>query len=319
MEKNIISQKIQNIAQEVLADYERNRSIDRLDGLGQLDREIVVDLTEKLFRIIFPGVFKEKKYHVYNIKNSLSVLLEDIACLLNQQISIVLLNASNSSKTDSATMSMESQNITLKFLQNIPRIRALIETDVQATFDGDPAAESRDEIIFSYPGIYAITIHRMAHELYRLGVPVIPRVMSEYAHSRTGIDIHPGATIGEYFFIDHGTGIVIGETTEIGNHVKIYQGVTLGALSTQGGRALQNKKRHPTIEDYVTIYSGASILGGKTVIGKHCIIGGNVFITRSIEPGTQISVKNQELRYDNKGDNVERIDIEEDKDWFYVI
>ena len=143
--------------------------------------------------------------------------------------------------------------------------------------------------------MYAITVNRLAHELYLLNVPLIPRIMTEHAHSKTGIDIHPGATIGKYFFIDHGTGIVVGETTEIGEHVKIYQGVTLGALSTRGGQSLRNKKRHPTIEDYVTIYSGASILGGQTVIGNNVVIGGNAFITSSVEPGTRVSVKNQEL------------------------
>ena len=152
-----------------------------------------------------------------------------------------------------------------------------------------------------------------------LGVPVIPRIMSEHAHSCTGVDIHPGATIGRSFFIDHATGVVIGETTEIGEHVKIYQGVTLGALSTKGGRSLKDKKRHPTIEDHVTIYSGASILGGKTVIGRGAIIGGNAFITKSVAPGTQISVKNQELRYDKSRDELEQVDFEGEAPWFYVI
>lgn len=180
-------------------------------------------------------------------------------------------------------------------MKTIPKVREYVETDVEAGYEGDPAATSRDEVIFCYPGLYAITVNRLAHELYLLNVPLIPRIMTEHAHSKTGIDIHPGATIGKYFFIDHGTGIVVGETTEIGEHVKIYQGVTLGALSTRGGQSLRNKKRHPTIEDYVTIYSGASILGGQTVIGNNVVIGGNAFITSSVEPGTRVSVKNQEL------------------------
>jgi serine O-acetyltransferase len=171
----------------------------------------------------------------------------------------------------------------------------MAQTDVEAFYDGDPAAFSIDEIIYCYPGLFAITVYRLAHVLYTLGVPMLPRIMTEHAHSVTGIDINPGATIGKYFFIDHGTGIVIGETTVIGENVKIYQGVTLGALSTRGGQSLRGKRRHPTIEDRVTIYSGASVLGGDTVIGHDAVIGGNAFITSSIAPGTRVSVKNQEL------------------------
>ena len=167
---------------------------------------------------------------------------------------------------------------------------------MEAFYAGDPAAFSVDEIIFCYPGLFAITVYRLAHILYELGIPVLPRIMSEHAHSITGIDIHPGATIGKYFFIDHGTGIVVGETTIIGDHVKIYQGVTLGALTTRGGQSLKGKKRHPTIEDHVTIYAGASILGGTTVIGRESVIGSNVFITHSIPRCTTVTVKSQELQ-----------------------
>jgi serine O-acetyltransferase len=192
-------------------------------------------------------------------------------------------------------------------------IREYIETDLQAAYDGDPAAYSKDEIIFSYPGFYAIMINRLAHELYKLSVPIIPRIMTEYAHNLTGIDIHPGATLGKYFFIDHGTGIVIGETTVIGDNVKVYQGVTLGALSTRGGQKLKSVKRHPTIEDNVTIYSGASILGGETVIGKNAVIGSNAFITASVGEGTRVSIRNQELHFSHKSD------IGQDASWFYTI
>ena len=172
-----------------------------------------------------------------------------------------------------------------------------LNTDIQAAYDGDPAAYSTDEIIFCYPGVFAITVYRIAHELWLLGVPMIPRIMTEYAHSTTGIDIHPGATVGKYFFIDHGTGIVIGETTEIGDNVKIYQGVTLGALSTRKGQQLKGVKRHPTISDNVTIYSGTTILGGETVVGKGTTIGGNAFIVNSVSEGMKVSVKNPELEY----------------------
>jgi serine O-acetyltransferase len=168
---------------------------------------------------------------------------------------------------------------------------------VDATLDGDPAARSKHEIIFAYPGIYAISVYRMAHELHLLGVPLIPRIMTEHAHGITGIDIHPGAEIGHHFFIDHGTGIVIGETTQIGNYVKIYQGVTLGALSTRGGQRLRGKKRHPTLEDEVTVYSSTSILGGETVIGRGAVIGSNAFITKSVPADTRVSIKNPELDF----------------------
>ena len=181
------------------------------------------------------------------------------------------------------------------FLNQIPAVRAQVETDLKAAYEGDPAATGYDEIVLAYPGIYAITVYRLAHELYRLNVPLIPRMMTEMAHSTTGIDIHPGATIGNYFFIDHGTGIVIGQTTIIGEHVKLYQGVTLGGLSTRGGQSLAGAKRHPTIEDGVTIYAGATILGGETVIGSGSVIGANAFVTRSIPANTTVIMKSPEL------------------------
>jgi serine O-acetyltransferase len=207
----------------------------------------------------------------------------------------------------------------VEFFRQIPRIREYLDTDIEAAFDGDPAAYYKDEIILCYPGLLATTINRLAHELYKLSVPMIPRMMTEYAHSVTGIDIHPGAVIGKYFFIDHGTGIVIGESTIIGDHVKIYQGVTLGALSTRGGQRLKSVKRHPTIEDYVTIYSGASILGGETVIGRNVVIGSNAFITKSISAGTRVSIKNQELQFKTGMKAPIQRELEEDENWYYTI
>ena len=236
-------------------------------------------------------------YKSYNDNNRIAVVLEDVIYNLRKHVSIAFHHSDEFKDATDETLSCGARCITNQFFKQIPKIREFLATDVEALFDGDPAAESADEIIFAYPGLYAVTVFRFAHELYKLNVPVIPRIMTELAHSKTGIDINPGATIGKYFMIDHGTGIVIGETTEIGEHVKIYQGVTLGALSTSGGRKLFNKKRHPTIEDNVTIYSGASILGGDTVIGKGSLIGGNVFLTHSVPPETRVSVKNQELRY----------------------
>jgi len=185
----------------------------------------------------------------------------------------------------------------VELMGRLPTLRAILGTDVRAAFEGDPAAKSSDEVIFSYPGLFAVTVYRAAHELWQLGVPFIPRIMSEYAHSMTGIDIHPGAQIGEGFFIDHGTGVVIGETTVIGNRVRIYQGVTLGSLSLpkDAGELLRNTKRHPTIEDDVIIYAGATILGGSTVIGARSVIGGNVWLVESVPQDTKVFLKTPEL------------------------
>ena len=279
-----IEQQIEGIVDSILDDYLQGRDIDRIEPFRHPDKDVIIDIIDKLRRIVFPGYFLEKTYRIYNAKHNLSMLIEDVMFNLNQQISLVLQDGER------------SQEICLEFFRSIPKVRALVQTDLQAAYDGDPAASGKEEIVFSYPGLFAITVYRLAHVLQALGVPMIPRIMTEYAHSVTGIDIHPGATIGENFFIDHGTGIVVGETTVIGNGVKVYQGVTLGALSTRGGQSLRGKRRHPTIEDNVTIYAGASILGGDTVIGQNSVIGSNAFITESIAPNTTVTIKNQELQ-----------------------
>lgn len=317
--QDFISPQIGAITQTILDDYDKKRAIDKLDVFNQPDTKVIHELIEELIRVAYPGFSKDKHYRVYDIGNNMSMVIEDIAFRLNKQIAIALRYGQNPDEEKLIATKEEAQKITLQFLQKIPEIREFLATDVDAVFDGDPAAESADEIIFAYPGLYAITIFRFAHVLYQLKIPVIPRIMTEIAHSKTGIDINPGATIGKYFMIDHGTGIVIGETTEIGEHVKVYQGVTLGALSTSGGRKLFNKKRHPTIEDYVTIYSGASILGGDTVIGRGSVIGGNVFLTKSVAPDTKVSVKNQELRYNQGRREVQEVEADPDAAWFYVI
>ncbi len=279
-----IEQQIEGIVDSILDDYLQGRDIDRIEPFRHPDKDVIIDIIDKLRRIVFPGYFLEKTYRIYNAKHNLSMLIEDVMFNLNQQISLVLQDGER------------SQEICLEFFRSIPKVRALVQTDLQAAYDGDPAASGKEEIVYSYPGLFAITVYRLAHVLQVLGVPMIPRIMTEYAHSVTGIDIHPGATIGENFFIDHGTGIVVGETTVIGNGVKVYQGVTLGALSTRGGQSLRGKQRHPTIEDNVTIYAGASILGGDTVIGQNSVIGSNAFITGSIAPNTTVTIKNQELQ-----------------------
>lgn len=314
-----VEREVGSLVDEILGDYQSERKIDRGDTVNQLDKEAIIGIVNKLQQIIFPGYFKNKKYKFYTQKNNLTMLMEDVLYHLNRQMVIVFEHVEEYAGRGRDELEQLAAQKCVAFLRCIPKIRALIETDVQAAYDGDPAAYNTDEIIFSYPGLFAIMVNRIAHELYRLFVPLIPRIMTEYAHGLTGIDIHPGATIGEYFFIDHGTGIVIGETTVIGDNVKVYQGVTLGALSTKGGQKLKSKKRHPTIEDNVTIYSGASILGGETVIGKGAVIGGNAFITASIPAGTRVSIKNQELSMDYIKSGVKEMDIGQDESWFYVI
>lgn len=315
-----LEENINNLAKKILFDYQDNRTIDEVKTFDHPDNENIIDIIESLRRIVFPGYFRNKSYRVYTVRNNISMILEDVIFKLIRQISIVLHYDEKYVDLNENEINENAERITFEFLDKIPKIRSYIETDVQAAYDGDPAAYNKDEIIYSYPGLYAILVNRLAHELFLLGVPLIPRVMTEHAHSKTGIDIHPGATIGKYFFIDHGTGIVIGETTEIGDNVKIYQGVTLGALSTRGGQSLRNKKRHPTIEDNVTIYSGASILGGETVVGKNAVIGGNAFITRSIPEGAKVSIKNQELRYYFDSQiSIQKEEVDPDESWFYII
>ena len=290
-----IASSIGALTDALMADYRQGRAIDRIEPFSQPDREVIIDLIGKMKRLLFPGYFRDLEHRVYDIRHSLAVLMEDIAFRLGEQIAIALRLGASVDADRARALDAQAQELTVQFLSRLPEVRALLQTDLEAFFDGDPAATSLDEIIIAYPGIFDIMVSRVAHLLFELGVPLIPRIMTEHAHSRTGIDIHPGATIGRYFFIDHGTGIVIGETTVIGENVKIYQGVTLGALSTRGGQSLRGKRRHPTIEDRVTIYSGASVLGGDTVIGHDAVIGGNAFITASVAPGMRVSVKNQEL------------------------
>ena len=287
-----IEQQIEGIVDSILEDYRHGRDIDKLDPFVHPDKETVTDIIHKLIRIVYPGSSRDKSYRMYNSRYNLSMLIEDVMYNLNKQIAIVLRWEMTEEQAEE-----RAQEISLQFFRQIPAVRALCQTDVEAFYDGDPAAYSTDEIVFCYPGLFAVTVYRMAHVLYTLGVPMLPRMMTEHAHSVTGIDINPGAAIGNYFFIDHGTGIVVGETTVIGDHVKLYQGVTLGALTTRGGQNLRGRKRHPTIEDNVTIYAGASILGGETVIGRDCVIGSNVFITHSIPARTTVSVKSQELQF----------------------
>ena len=294
--KNIIEHEISQITKSILDDYGTGRNIDKMDLFNQPSKEEIIAIVEDLLKIVYPGYYRDRSYKIYNIKSNSTVTIEDVAYHLNKQI-LLALKYTAKEENDVEKLTEQAEKDTVTFLKKIRDVRAMLETDLEAAFQGDPAAKYRDEIILSYPGMFAITVNRLAHELFLLEVPLIPRIMTEYAHSITGIDIHPGATIGKYFFIDHGTGVVVGETTVIGDRVKIYQGVTLGALSTRGGQKLRDVRRHPTIEDDVTIYSGASILGGETVVGKNSVIGSNVFITSSIPADTKVSMKDQDLRW----------------------
>ena len=293
-----LEQQIEQVVDTILADYGQDRDIDRMEYHRQPDKDKLIDMIAKLRRIVFPGYFREKTYRIYNAKHNLSMLIEDVMYNLTEQVTRVL----QTEELPQQQAREKAQEVCLEFFRQIPQVRAVVQTDLQAAYDGDPAATGMAELIFSYPGLFAITVYRLAHVLYTLHVPMIPRIMTEHAHSVTGIDIHPGATIGKYFFIDHGTGIVIGETTVIGENVKIYQGVTLGGLSTRGGQDLRGKRRHPTIEDNVTIYANASILGGETVIGRECVIGASAFITKSVPPCTTVMMKNQELQMKTRPD-----------------
>ena len=244
------------------------------------DRQAVILLIKDIRRLIFPAYYGEAALMSLAPEDYAALLLERIEKQLFRQIALTLPEGQEDRAADLAA----------EMVAKLPQIAQKVQMDLEATFDGDPAAASREEILFSYPGLFAILVYRVAHELYHLQIPILPRMMSEYAHSHTGIDIHPGAQIGDYFFIDHGTGIVVGETTVIGDRVKLYQGVTLGALSTRDGRRSRAGQRHPTVEDDVTIYSGASILGGETVIGRGSVVGGNAFLTDSVREDTQVVI-----------------------------
>ena len=295
-----LEEQIDGIMEALLEDYRGGRTIDEVKTFDLPDSDVLASVIKSLQKIIFPGYFRNKSFKVYTVRNNISMLLEDVIYRLTKQISIVLRYDPAYLDAPDDVIADRAEELTFAFLEQIPKIRAYIETDVEAAYEGDPAAYSRTEIIYSYPGLYAILVNRIAHEFFVLGVPMIPRIMTELAHSKTGIDIHPGATIGKYFFIDHGTGIVIGETTHIGNYVKIYQGVTLGALSPAGMRSVPGERRHPKVGNNVTIYAGSTLLGGDTEIGDNVVIGGNAFLTSSVEANTTVSIKKPEMTFRGK-------------------
>lgn len=294
-----IKKTIAAAAAELSGNYQSQEIFEISIGVKLPKRTEIIEVVDEVRRLMFPGYFGDENTAYVSLESFAGNTLAGVYEKLFKQIRTALLYKAGSMKETQDRQETESQaeDLTLQFIRRLPRIQNLLFKDVEAELAGDPAANSREEIIFSYPGIFAIFVYRIAHELYQLNVPYIPRIMTEYAHGKTGIDINPGAEIGEYFFIDHGTGIVIGETTRIGDHVKIYQGVTLGALSTQKGQELSGVKRHPTIEDNVVIYANTTVLGGETVIGRNSVVAGNSFVTESIPPDTKVSAYLPELQY----------------------
>ena len=296
--------EIRNIAQAILDTYGKlTPKLQHLESTPLPDKTSVILIVEDLLQVIYPGYFGSKDLEPGNVAAYVGELLESIHVRLAEEIYRGVRPDCDAGEEPCTHCEAIADDQAVALLQSIPALRRRLADDVQAGYDGDPAAKSTDEVIFAYPAIYAISVFRIAHELMRIGVPLLPRIMTEYAHARTGIDIHPGAQIGKGFFIDHGTGVVIGETTNIGDNVKLYQGVTIGALSfpkDSAGNIVRGKKRHPTIENNVVIYAGATILGGETVIGEDSVIGGNVWLTKSVPPHTKVMNSRPELVIDKK-------------------
>ena len=296
---------VTKLTDQMLASYARAGGINHLDGKNLPSKSAIATITVDLLRLLFPGFFDEKTLHSSEIKVETATLLDSIVGRLEDEI-YKSLEYSPPEKVSKKEFRRVSEKLTLDFLHKLPALRDLLQTDAEAAFNGDPAALSKEEVIVAYPFIEAIAVQRLAHELYKERIALIPRIMSEWAHSRSGMDLHPGARIGSHFFIDHGTGTVVGETCIIGNHVKMYHGVTLGARSTSGGQQLKGTKRHPTIEDHVTIYPGATILGGETVVGAGSTIGGNVFLMQSVPANSLVLAEDVEVKVMSKTERMEK-------------
>jgi serine O-acetyltransferase len=294
--------EVPGIVDELVSSCSRGGCFDHVSAEPIPHREAIIDILNRLALILYPGYFVRTRLDSINLEYYLGQQIVGLYEALSEQIILAIRHDCIRHNQPCVNCESLGQKMTVEFLRKLPELRTMLAKDIRAALDGDPAAKGYDEIIFSYPGIRAITIYRVAHELHHLNVPLIPRIMTEYAHSRTGIDIHPGAHIGESFFIDHGTGVVIGETCTIGNRVRVYQGVTLGALSLSKAecKRLRSKKRHPSIHDDVIIYANATILGGETVVGERCVIGGNVWLTQSVPPDTQVFIKKQDLIFGAK-------------------
>ena len=296
-----LKDQLPDITDRIVDTYDELGSIHHLDHCPLPSYKEVVLALDDLIEIIYPGYRRREGLHRGNVSYYVGDLIDRLHDRLTSQIGRALRHEAGATSECHGEVDYEAlgQAKTLQFLEQLPELRRVLATDVQAAYDGDPACKNLDEVIFCYPGLQAITVFRLAHLLYELQIPFIPRMMAEWAHKNTGIDIHPGATIGTHFFIDHGTGVVIGQTCEIGNHVKIYQGVTLGALSfpTDGnGDLVRDQKRHPTIEDRVVIYANATVLGGRTVLGHDAVIGSNVWLTSSVDPNTTVLLEKPKLK-----------------------
>ncbi len=294
--------KVPPVVKQLLKSWKSQETFNHISPVSIPSQEKVIDIITQARRILFPGYFTDVKLHASNLEYYLGNETTDLYEKVSEQITMAIRHDCRRNDKLCTNCEEHSHNKALAFIESLPEIAAVLADDVRATLLGDPAIKSQDEVIFSYPGLLAITIFRMANVLYKLEVPIIPRIMTEHAHSLTGIDIHPGATIGSGLFIDHGTGLVIGETTIIGKNVRLYQGVTLGALSLprDAGEKLKNTKRHPTIEDEVIVYSNTTILGGDTVIGAGSIIGGNIWLTESVATNTKVLLKKPDLIYSTK-------------------
>jgi serine O-acetyltransferase len=315
MNRTDLNHRLPEVVQSLVDSVLAKPRMKHLDRVYLPSRDAIIKCIDLLRQMILPGYFGKQGlttenlvFRIGELANELTDLLYDqVRCCLRYRQGIAGENGDDRTAL-CAKCDSDAARFVSTFFDRMPAVRDVLATDVQAAFDGDPAAQSTDETIFCYPGLFAIFVQRFAHEFYKLGVPLLPRIMTEHAHSRTGIDIHPGAQLGESFFIDHGTGVVVGETTQIGKRVKIYQGVTLGALAPAFGQALRGQKRHPTIEDDVTIYAGATILGGNTTIGHGSVIGGNVFITTSVPPQNQVSAEPPKLKYRDRRPKSARIE-----------
>lgn len=301
VEENWVEAGLPKLVDEVMENYQTIGGMDHLEGRDLPSKKVVIEILEDLFAVLFPGYLGKRDITKANIKYFLGATLKSIYDRLADEVKKSLKYICRKIKECPEDICQKRARVVAKeILEKLPEIRSLLSGDIQAAYDGDPAAGSNEEVILSYPCVLAITTYRIAHELYLRGAPLIPRIMSEHVHSLTGIDIHPGAKIGKNFFIDHGTGVVIGETTEIGDNVKLYQGVTLGALSfpkDEKGQIIKGRKRHPTIGNNVVIYSGATLLGADAVVGDNVVIGGNVWITNPVASGTQITIARPELKY----------------------
>jgi len=298
-----LKEQLPELTQRIVDTYTQVGTINHLGHCPLPNYDVIVEVVNDLQEILYPGYRRREGLHVGNVAYYVGALVDSLHDKLTTQIARALRHESGADNPCEAEADADYEALgqakTLLFLEQLPELRGILALDVQAAYDGDPAVKSPGEVIFCYPGLMAITVYRLAHLLYALEVPLIPRMMTEWAHSKTGIDIHPGARIGAHFFIDHGTGVVVGETCEIGDHVKLYQGVTLGALSfpTDGeGQVVRGNKRHPTIEDRVILYANATVLGGQTVIGRDSVIGSSVWLTRSVEPGTTVVLEKPRLR-----------------------